>query len=201
MKAFYLALVCFWCGLPAFASAADTEPKQASSTASPANSHDTDLRALLRQSGTRMHKHFVPHPLLMPGIDLGGLDPLELTYPQLLAVLGVNGLVVVADSGLLLVLPNSEARHAPLPLVAPDNIKTLDDEWVTTVLPLKNISAVQVVPMLRPLLPQMAQLAPFTERNALVIADRTANVKRIIEIVKVLEGLPKAAEALSPKTP
>jgi len=128
------------------------------------------------------------------------LDPQELTYPQLLTLLGVNGFIVVPDSGLLLVLPNSEARQAPLPLVAPDNIKTLDDEWVTTILPLKNMSAVQVVPMLRPLLPQMAQLAPATERNALVIVDRTANVKRIIEIVKTLESLPKA-EALPPKAP
>ena len=201
MKVFCSVLAAIWCAAPVFAAAADTEPKQVSSTAAPANSHDTDLRALLRAMGTKMHKHFVPHPLLAPSIDLGGLDPQELTYPQLLAVLGINGYIVVPDSALLLVLPNSEARQAPLPVVAPDNIKTLDDEWVTTVMPLKNLSAIQLVPMLRPLLPQYAQLAPSSDRNALLIADRTANVKRIIEIVKVLESLPKAPEAPPPKAP
>jgi general secretion pathway protein D len=189
--------------LPAFAAAAaDTESKPAVSLATSAgNLHDTDLRALLREAGTRMHKHFVPDPRLPLSIDLGGLDHQELTYAQLLAVFAVNGYIAVADSGLVLVMPNSDGRQTAQPVVAPDNIRALDDEWVTTVMPLKNINAGQLVPVLRPLLPQYAQLAPFTDRNALIISDRSANVKRIVEIVKILEALPKAAEAPPPKSP
>lgn len=86
-------------------------------------------------------------------------------------------------------------------MVAPDNIKTLDDEWVTTVIPLKNMSATQVVPLLRPLLPQYGQLAPSSDRNALLLVDRTANVKRIIEIVKVLDSLPRPRRRRRRKLP
>jgi general secretion pathway protein D len=199
MKLFGIALAVLWCSLPAFAIAVEPEPKQ--SSASVPNSRDTDLRALLRELGTRLHRHFVLDPRTPQSIDLGGLDHQDLTYPQLLSVLQVNGMIVVADGGIMQVLPNSDARQAALPLVAPENIKTLDDEWITSVVPLRNLNAAQLVPMLRPLVPQAGILAPITERNALIIVDRSANVKRLVELIKALENLPKVADSIPSRAP
>lgn len=63
-------------------------------------------------------------------------------------------------------------------------------DGVTTVLPLKSISAGQFVPILRPLMPQTAHLAAAIDRNALVIVDRADNVHRIAEMAKALDRLP-----------
>ena len=156
---------------------------------------------LLREAGTRMHKHFVVDPRVPQTIDLGGLEHQDITYPQLLSVLQVNGMVVIADDGIMQVTPNTDARQAALPVVSPDNIKTLDDEWVTCVVPLKNISAAQLIPILRPLMPQYGHMAAMPDRNALILVDRTANVRHLVELIKNLENLPKVADSQASKAP
>jgi general secretion pathway protein D len=108
-------------------------------------------------------------------------------------------MVVIADGAIMQVTPNTDARPAALPVVSPDNIKTLDDEWVTCVIPIKNITAAQLVPILRPLIPQYGHLAAMPDRNALIMVDRAANVRRIVEVIKILENLPKAADVQTPK--
>jgi general secretion pathway protein D len=153
---------------------------------------DTDLRALLREVGARLHKHFVVDPRVRQAVDLGGSEPKDVTYTELLSILQVNGWIVVADDGQA--IPNVDARQAALPLVSPESIKTLDDEWITCVVPVKNIFAPQLVPILRPLIPQSGHLSALADRNALIILDGSANVRRIVDIVKILESLPRATE-------
>jgi general secretion pathway protein D len=183
---------------PMFAGAADSSKQSASVSA---HSEEIDLRVLLREVSARMHKHFAVDPHAPQTIDLCGMDHQEITYPQLLSVLHVYGLAVVTDGTVMQVLPNIDIRQAPLPIVAPDNIKTLDDEYVTAIVPIKNISAVQIVSILHPLVPSYGHLAALQDRNAVIIVDRTANVRRIVEMINILEKLPKAAEPPPAKTP
>jgi general secretion pathway protein D len=201
MKHVQIALLAFLMLLPALAVSADPDSKEVGSLSTVSNARGTDLRALVRDVAVRTHKHFVMDPRAPQSIDLLGLEPKDVTYPQLLAALAVNGMAAVAGDGIVQVIPTSEIRQDVLPLVAPDNIKTLDDEWVTCVMPIKNISAPQLVPILRPMIPQAGHLAAYPDRNALVIVDRSANVRRLVEIIKILENLPKSTvESPPPKT-
>jgi general secretion pathway protein D len=187
MKFSQLAVAGFLCLLSALSVAEDPEPRLSSSVPSTAAVGDTDLRVFLREEGARLHKHFVLHPKAPQTIDLGGLQHQDITYPQLLSVLELNGMVVVANDGIMLVLPNVDARQLALPLVAPDNIKTSDDEL-----------AAQLVPILRPLVPVWGHLAALPDRNALILVDRSGNVRRLVDIIKILESLSKAPEVVPP---
>jgi general secretion pathway protein D len=202
MKHVQTTLVAFLVLLPALALSADPDSKEVGSLSTVSNARGTDLRALVRDVAVRTHKHFVLDPRAPQSIDLLGLEPKDVTYPQLLAALAVNGMAAVAGDGIVQVIPTSEIRQDALPLVAPDNIKTLDDEWVTCVMPIKNMSAPQLVPILRPMMPQCGHLAAYPDRSALVIVDRSANVRRLVEVIKILESLPKSTvEWPPPKTP
>lgn len=180
----------------AMSFADDQDTKQSSGVSSVSSVRGTDLHALIRDVGARTHKQFILDPRVPLSVDLGGLDAKELSYPQLLAVLGVNGFVVVPDEGLLQVVPDSSARSQPSPIVAPDNIKSLDDEWVTCVVALRNVSASQLVPILRPLMPANGQMASINDRNALILSDRAANVRRLVELIGIIEKLPKVTADL-----
>jgi general secretion pathway protein D len=201
LKSIRIVVATLCCFLATLVVAGEPEAKQSSSLAPPPNSRDIDLRTLLREAGARMHKHFVADPRVPQSIDLGGLEHQDITYPQLLSVLQVNGLVVIADDSIMQVTPNTDARQAAVPFVSPDNIKTLDDEWVTCVVPIKNISAVQLIPILRPLMPQYAHMAAMPDRNAVILVDRSANVRRLVELIKILENLPKVADSPASKAP
>jgi general secretion pathway protein D len=202
MKVVHIALAFCLCSLSALSTAGDSEPKQSTSLTSAPNSRDTDLRMLLREVGGRMHKNFVLDPRGPQTVDLGALERKDVTYPELLSILQVYGMVVVADGGISQVVPNTDARQMASPvIVAPENIKNLDDEWVTCVVPVKNISAMQLVPILRPLMPQYGQMAALADRNAMILVDRAANVRRMVELIRILEGLPKVADVPTTKNP
>ena len=52
---------------------------------------------------------------------------------------------------------------------------------------MKNISAAQLVPLLRPFVPQYGQLAAYAAGNMLIISDRASNVSRIIRIIERMD--------------
>ena len=52
---------------------------------------------------------------------------------------------------------------------------------------MKNISAAQLVPMLRPLIPQQGHLAAYPSGNMLIISDRASNVSRIMRIIQRMD--------------
>jgi len=58
--------------------------------------------------------------------------------------------------------------------------------------------AAQLVPILRPLVPVWGHLAALPDRNALILVDRSGNVRRLVDIIKILESLSKAPEVVPP---
>ena len=61
------------------------------------------------------------------------------------------------------------------------------DEVVTHVYQLQNINAAQLVPILRPLIPQYGHLAAHPGSNMLIISDRAANVERMVTIIRRID--------------
>lgn len=191
--------------LQTVARSAEPDPQSATAAASTttagAHGHGTDLRRLIADVAVRTHRHFVIDPRAGGEVDIEGLEPRDVTYPQLLSILQVSGLIVVQGEGVLEVVPNADSRQQAMPVVKPDEIPAVADEFVTCILVPKNVSATQLVPILRPLIPQYGHLAAFPERNALLIADRSGNVRRIVELVRTLDALPKWADYQPPKAP
>ncbi len=121
-------------------------------------------------------------------IYVGGTGIEDITYPILLSILRNNQLMAVVIDGRVNIVPESLARTMPVPLVNEDDPEIADDEMVSRVIQMTTMSAPQLVPILRPLLPQYAHLAALPEQNVLVIVDRYANVKRLTEIVLALDN-------------
>jgi hypothetical protein len=51
------------------------------------------------------------------------------------------------------------------------------------------------------MIPQSGHLAALPDRNALIVIDRAANIRRIVEVLKILQSLPKVAAPEPQKTP
>jgi general secretion pathway protein D len=98
-------------------------------------------------------------------------------------------------------MPDANSRQVPQPMLAKGQTYA-DAQIVNYTIQIQNGPAAFLVPILRPLLPQYAQLAAWPCSNALLITDRYANVKRIEAIVKALDvGTPYKAEKCEGPTP
>jgi type II secretory pathway component GspD/PulD (secretin) len=148
-----------------------------------------DIEMLLEQVSESTGMEFLVDPRVRARVF--GVPQIENpTYPDLLSILRMHGYMAVEIQGRVNILPDANARHMPVRLLQRDDESVPDDEWVTRIITVPN--APQLVPILRPLMPQAAHLAAtYQEENGaqvskLVLVDTYVNVRRMTEIINTL---------------
>ena len=148
-----------------------------------------ELAPLLQRVERASGKKFLVDPRLGGRLYLSGVDPNDVTYPVLLAILRINGWAAFESEGRVNIVPDAVIRfHAPI--VQSDDASIPADLYVTRVLKTVNVDTAQLVPILRPLLSQAAHLAAHLDTNQLIVGDRYENVQRITALVRSLDVPP-----------
>ena len=145
------------------------------------------IEKLVAAVAKRTGKKFIVDPRVRADIVMVGQEPTSVDYAALLLILRVHGFAAVEEGGYVHLIPDANVRQYPVPL-ATGKDSYPDAEYVNRLIPLKSISAAQMVPVLRPLLPQVAHLVAYPCTNTLIIVDTYANVKRIEQIARALDG-------------
>ena len=146
-----------------------------------------ELLPLLQRVERASGKRFIVDRRLGSRIYLGPVDPDDVTYAALLAILRVNGFAAFESEGFVNVVPDANIRFHETRIVQTDDASIPAEEYVTRVLTTTNIPSAYLVPILRPLLPQAAHLAASPTGSQLIVMDRYANVQRITAIVRTLD--------------
>ena len=168
-------------------AAAPSSKAQEGPTITP-NYKDADLSQIIQAVGEVTGKNFIIDPRVNAKVTMVSATPMSPSafYEAFLSVLQVYGYVAVPAGKVIKIIPNTDARQVPandLPL----NVSATSDEVVTQIVQVKNISAAQLVPLLRPLIPQYGHLAAYPTGNMLIISDRASNVSRIVRIVERMD--------------
>ncbi|MEM9386417.1 MAG: type II secretion system secretin GspD [Pseudomonadota bacterium] len=121
-----------------------------------------------------------------PVTFFGAPMPSDALYEAFLAMLQVNGFVAIPSGNVVKVLPDTNARQLPSTDL-PTTLSDRSDEIVTHVIRVNNVGAAQLVPILRPLVPQYGHLAAHPASNMLIISDREANVYRLTRIIQRID--------------
>jgi general secretion pathway protein D len=173
--------------LPLAVTAQESAPASGSSVSRPAPS-EIELGDLIARFAKRSGKQFIIDPRVRAQVPLAGLDPDRIGYDKLLAILSVTMFAAVSQGDWIVVVPDANARQLPTPVYTERNFKTgAPDEIVTLVLSVRNICAAQSVPVLRPLMPQAAHMAAFTDTNTLILSDHASNLHRLVTVIEALE--------------
>jgi general secretion pathway protein D len=150
------------------------------------------LSHVLERAAERLNKNFIVDPRLNSQVRLIGIDPERLSYRELQAVLEVHGFITVEDGGLIKIVPDANSRQTPTPVVTDRNPNLGDDEVITKTLDVGSLEATQLVPILRPMLPQYAHLVAHGQTNTLIVVARHANVRTLEAILNELKKRPSA---------
>jgi general secretion pathway protein D len=104
-------------------------------------------------------------------------------------VLSKNGYAAIQNGRLLTIVARDEAKKRNIPVKTGSDPLTIpkSEEIVTQILPVRYISAAQLVRDLQPLLPATAVITANEGGNSLVITDSQANIRRVAEIVSALD--------------
>ena len=146
-----------------------------------------DLDELLSRVSEATGKEFLVDPRVrmqvygVPKID----NP---SYAELLSILRLHGHVAVEIGGRVNIVPDAFARSMPVRLLNRDDDSVPDDEMVTRIITTPN--ALNLVPVLRPLMSQAAHLAAVAgeenEPGKLILMDTYANIRRMTELIDAL---------------
>jgi general secretion pathway protein D len=180
------------------AAYAQSTPGTSSDSASlPRVENGIPLSHLIATVAKKTGKKFVVDALVHGDAEIVGQDAANISYDDLLTILHAYGFTAVEYGGYVNVLPDAAIRHEPVPEVSGKETRP-DAEFVSKVITVKNVPATHLVPILRPLLPQVGHLAALPCVNKLIIVDTFASVRRIQAIIDALDvGEPYTPEKCS----
>ena len=177
--------------------AAQTQPAAAPET----KSVDRNLRLNFRGVPLEMVLNYLSEAagfVILPGqvdvkgkVDVWSNQPLSKDEAvQLLnTILSQNGYTAIQKGRTLQIVNNKDARTQDLPVHSgndPQNIPKTD-QMVTQVIPIRYISAAQIIKDLEPLMTDYAKMTANESGNALVLTDTQSHIRRMTEIIRALD--------------
>lgn len=150
------------------------------------NLKDADIGTLIQTVSEVTGRNFIVDPRVKGKVTVISSSPMDdrALYETFLAVLQVQGFAAIPTGSTTKIVPETNARQDGSSLSRSGDA---DDEIVTHVYVIENVSAAQLVPILRPLVPQWGHLAAYAPSNMLIISDRAANVARIGRLIQKID--------------
>lgn len=151
------------------------------------NLKNADINVLIATVAEITGKNFIVDPRVEGKVTVITSEPMtpDEVYHTFLSVLRINGFAAVPNGRLIRIVPDAIARQFDVPPEVPGT--TDSNTIVTRVLVVNNVPARELAELLKPLLPQAAQVSVHESSNAIVIADRAGNIDRVERLVRRID--------------
>ncbi|HEV2271697.1 MAG TPA: type II secretion system secretin GspD [Steroidobacteraceae bacterium] len=182
--AFFLVLL-----VPALLCQAQTAVQQAASITP--NFKDADITQIVQAVAAATGKSFILDPRVRAQVTMYSSAPMSppAFYQAFLSILEVYGFIAKpAGNNIVKIVPDADARYVASDYLG-SQVSSTSDEIVTQVVGVKNVSAAELVPILRPMIPQYGHLAAYPPSNILIISDRASNVHRMLAIIQRIDQM------------
>jgi len=104
------------------------------------------------------------------------------------SILEVYGFASIPSGKVVKIVPIAEARQKPgIVRMGPKVSRDLRDRMVTQLIPLRSVSASELIKIIRPLIPPTSYVAAYAPSNTLILVDLAANRSRILSIIQKLD--------------
>ena len=154
------------------------------------NLRDADIRAVIAEVSRVTNKNFLIDPRVQGKISIYSSKEITDTelYQVFLAALQVSGYAAVPSGHVIKILPNMDARtqSADRTGMLPGD-PAYGDDLIVQVIPVKHAVADQLVPILRPLMPQWSMVSSYPATNMLILSGRASNIKQMTEIIRQVD--------------
>jgi len=152
------------------------------------NFSDTDIKAVIHAVARLTGKNFIIDPRVKGKVTVithQQLTPDEV-YQVFLSLLKVHGFAAVPGRNAIKIIPDVNAKQDAIKTVTRAHARD-GDELITEVIQIQHVNAAQLVPILRPLIPQRGHLAAYPQSNVLIISDSAANAARLTQIIERID--------------
>ncbi|MCR9192692.1 MAG: SPOR domain-containing protein [Gammaproteobacteria bacterium] len=153
------------------------------------NLRNADIRAVIGEVSRITKKNFVVDPRVTGKISIVSSTPIsdKELYAVFLSMLQVSGYAAIPNGDVVKILPNMDARtSSQYPLGQAKNAK--GDDMLVQVVPVQYVPAEQLVPVLRPLMPQWSSVSAYAPSNMLILSGRASNIQQLTNIINQVDN-------------
>lgn len=153
------------------------------------NLKNADINALIQSISEITGRNFIVDPRVRAQVTVISSKPMdnEEIYEVFLAILAVHGFATIPGEAVTKIVPAADAKQEDIPTVDQVDASDPSHQVITRVIQVQNISAAQVVPILRPLIPPQGHLAAYAPTNVLIVSDSAGNVARLADIIRRID--------------
>ncbi len=147
------------------------------------NLRDVDIRTLIDTVSKATGINFVVDPRVRGNVTVVSSTPMDkdALYQVFLSVLEVYGYSAVPSGAVVKIVPSINARQTL-------QLHGRGEELITRIIRVSTVPVLQLLPLLRPLLPPQAAISAYVPGNDLIVTDRADNVDRIVKLVQQLDN-------------
>ncbi len=144
------------------------------------NLQEADITALINTVADVTGRNFIIDPRVRGTVTVVTSQPMDedALYRVFLSILETHGFATIPTGDIIKIVPDATAKQ-----LATGDSPEAPGDMVTAVIHVENVPVEQLVPILRPLVPQEGHLAAYPPANALIISDRAGNMERIQRLV------------------
>lgn len=172
------------------ASVANTPKEEKEPEAKIWNLRNADVRAVIAEVSRITGKNFIVDPKVQGKISIVSSTPIsdKELYQVFLSMLQISGYAAIPNGKVIKIVPNIEARTQ-----SPDTLSTLQqpphgDDMMVQVIPVQYVPAEQLVPVLRPLMPQWSNVSAYGPSNMLILSGRANNIRQLSNIIRQVDS-------------
>ena len=146
------------------------------------NLKNAEIADFIEQVAQISGQTFVVDPRVKGQVSVISQASLSLSevYQLFLSVMASHGYTVIAQGEQARIVPNAEAKSEASTLRG-------NEAMETRLLVVQHAPVADLIPLIRPLVPQHGHLAAVTSANALIVTDRAANIERIARLLEQVD--------------
>ena len=145
------------------------------------------LKNIIHDFAVRNKQQILVDPRVVAKVRLYGKEKSDIDKSDLFAILNIHGYSMVKVNNLNIVMPLVNIKQTNAKINTGEENDFSGSEIVTSLIEVKNIPVSQLVPILRPLVPQQGHLAAYGPTNKIILTDSYTNSQRIRSIIKFLD--------------
>ena len=153
-----------------------------------ANFNNADIRQFVEIVGQHLGKTILIDPSVQGTISVRSNDTFSQQeyYQFFLSILDLYGyFVITLDNGFLKVVRSANVKTSP-GMIADSSRPGVGDELVTRIVPLENVPARDLAPLLRQMMDagSVGNVVHYEPSNVLILTGRASTINKLIEVIK-----------------
>ncbi len=153
------------------------------------NLRNADIRAVIAEVSRVTNKNFLIDPRVQGKISIVSNTPMsdKELYQVFLSILQVSGYSAIPSGSVIKIVPNIDAKTMSPDLLSQMRHPPHGDDMMVQVIPVHYVPSEQLVPILRPLMPQWSNVSAYGPSNMLILSGHADNIKQLAHIIKQVD--------------